>query len=78
MNNHRLLTGLLAATLMGGGVQSFGQSDGILTLEDLFTLAETNSVQLHPALSGEEEATVLPRARVGSVNPSDPQSEGHT
>lgn len=56
MNNHRLLTGLLAATLMGGGVQSFGQSNGILTLEDLFTLAETNSVQLHPALSGEEEA----------------------
>ena len=44
MNNHRLLTGLLAATLLSGGVCASGQSSQVMTIEDLFEIAETNSV----------------------------------
>lgn len=56
MNNHRLLTGLLAATLLSGGVHASAQSDRIFSIEELFEIAETNSVQLRPSFSAEEEA----------------------
>ncbi|MDE6532061.1 MAG: TolC family protein [Muribaculaceae bacterium] len=56
MNNHRLLTGLLAATLMSCGSCAFGQVKQMLTLEQLFEIAEQNSAQLRPSFSAEEEA----------------------
>lgn len=55
MNNHRLLTGLLAAALWSGGVCAVGQTKQVFTIEDLFEVAETNSAQLRPSLSAEEE-----------------------
>lgn len=54
MNNHRLLTGLLAAALWSGGVCAVGQTKQVFTIEDLFEVAETNSAQLRPSLSAEE------------------------
>lgn len=56
MNNHRLLTGLLFAALLSGGVCAVGQSPQVLTLEQLFEIAETNSVQLRPSFTAEDEA----------------------
>ena len=54
MNNHRLLTGLLAACLLSGGVVSHAQS--VVTLEEIFDTAEANSVRLRPSVSAIEEA----------------------
>ncbi len=56
MNNHRLLTGLLAAALLSEGVCAAAQSRQVMTIEELFEIAETASVQLRPSFSGEEEA----------------------
>lgn len=56
MNNLRLLAGLLAATLLSGGVCAVGQTKRVISIEDLFDIAEANSVQLRPTLSAEEEA----------------------
>lgn len=56
MNNHRLLAGLLAATLLSGGVCAVGQASQVLTIEQLFELAESGSAQLRPSLTAEEEA----------------------
>lgn len=56
MNNHRLLTGLLAAALWSGGVCAVGQTRQVFTIEDLFEIAETNSAQLRPSFTAEEEA----------------------
>ncbi|MDE6812718.1 MAG: TolC family protein [Duncaniella sp.] len=56
MNNHRLLTGLLVATLWSGGVRALGQTSRVMSIEDLFEIAETNSVQLRTSFSAEEEA----------------------
>ncbi len=56
MNNHRLLTGLLAAALCSAGVCANGQARQILTIEELFEIAESNSAQLRPSFAAEEEA----------------------
>lgn len=57
MNNHRLLTGLFIATLWSGGMCAAAQSqEKVMTIEDLFEIAETNSAQLRPSFSAEEEA----------------------
>lgn len=56
MNNPRLLTGLLCAALLSRGVCASGQSSTVMTLEQLFAVAESNSVQLRPSFSAEEEA----------------------
>lgn len=56
MNNHRLFTGLLAAALWSGGVYASGPDRQELTIEDLFDIAETNSVQLRPSFAAEDEA----------------------
>lgn len=56
MNNHRLLTGLLAATLLSDGVCASDQNKQVLTIEELFEIAETNSAQLRPSFAAEEEA----------------------
>lgn len=57
MNNHRLLTGLLAAALCSGGVCADGKTRQVLKIEELFEIAETNSAQLRPSLTAQEEAT---------------------
>lgn len=56
MNNLRLLTGVLLAALVGDGMWVCAQTPEVLTLEELFEVAETNSAQLRPAFSAEDEA----------------------
>lgn len=74
MNNHRLLKGLLCATLLGGGVCSFAQTRQVLSIEDLFEIAEANSVQLRPSFSAEEEAkreiSIARSGRLPDINAS--------
>lgn len=74
MNNHRLLTGLLCATLLRGGVCSFAQTRQVLSIEDLFEIAEANSVQLRPSFSAEEEAkreiSIARSGRLPDINAS--------
>lgn len=54
MNNLRLLTGLLAAVLSGGGVCAYGQR--VITLEEVYDSAERNSAQLRPYFTADEVA----------------------
>ena len=56
MNNHRLLTGLIVAALCSGGVRAVGQIRQLLSIEELFEIAEANSAQLRPSFTAEEEA----------------------
>lgn len=56
MNNQRLLTGLLFATLSGVGLCTVGQTRTVYSLEDIFKTAESNSVQLRPSFTAEDEA----------------------
>lgn len=56
MNNHKLLIGLSVATLLSGAVHASDKSSQVMTIEDLFRIAETSSVQLRPSFSAEEEA----------------------
>lgn len=55
MNNLRLLTGLFGIALLGGGVCAAGEAS-VITLEELFEIAESRSLQLRPAFSSEEKA----------------------
>ncbi len=55
MNNLRLLRGLLCATLLSSGVCAVGQN--VITLDEIFTIAETNSRQLKPSFTSLTEAT---------------------
>lgn len=54
MNNLRLLTGLLSIVLSSGVVCAYGQS--VITLEEIFESAETNSTQLRPSFAAQTEA----------------------
>lgn len=56
MNNHRLLTGLLAAALWSGGMCAAAQNRQVLTIDRLFEIAEANSAQLRPSIAAAEEA----------------------
>lgn len=56
MNNHRLLAGVLAAALCSGVVCADVQNQRIISLEELFEIAESNSLQLRPSFTAEEEA----------------------
>lgn len=56
MNNLRLLTGLLVAALSGGGVCAADSAGQVMSIEDLFVVAESNSTQLRPCFSTEAEA----------------------
>ncbi|MBO5267484.1 MAG: TolC family protein [Muribaculaceae bacterium] len=56
MNNHRLLAGLLAVALLGGGVCICAQSRRVMSIEDLFEAAESGSARLRQSLSVEAEA----------------------
>lgn len=55
MNNRRLLAVLLCAALPGASLCSYGQRR-MLALEELFEIAESNSAQLRPSFTAEEEA----------------------
>lgn len=56
MNNPKLLTGLLCAALLSGGMCAVGQNTSVVTLDEIFESAERNSAQLRPALTAQEEA----------------------
>lgn len=72
MNNRRLLTGLLSAVLLSGGVCSYGRT--VMTLEEIFEAAEANSAQLRPYFAAEEEAkreiSVARSERLPEINAS--------
>lgn len=74
MNNHRLLTGLLVATLSGGAVRAVGQTAEVMPIETLFEIAETSSAQLRPSFAAEEEArrdiSVARNGRLPDINAS--------
>lgn len=66
MNNHRLLTGLLSVLLASGGACAFGQS--VITLEEIFKVAEANSAQLRPSMTAQKEAeSEISIARAGHL-----------
>ena len=54
MNNLRLLTGLFAAALSSVG--ACAQGHRVVTLSEIFNVAETRSAQLRPAMTEQEEA----------------------
>lgn len=72
MNNLRLLTGLLYAVLSGCWICCLGQN--VMTLEELFAIAEANSPQLRPSLTSlteaEREISVAKADRLPDINAS--------
>lgn len=72
MNNLRLLTGLLSIVLSSGGACAYGQS--VITLEEIFESAETNSSQLRPSFTAQTEAereiSVARTGRLPDINAS--------
>ncbi|MCM1028521.1 MAG: TolC family protein [Pseudoflavonifractor sp.] len=56
MNNLRLLTGLLAAALVSGRACVSAQEKTLVSLEELFEIAESNSTRLRPSLAAIDEA----------------------
>lgn len=54
MNNPRLLAGLLCAALLSSGVCA--QTRTVMTLEEIFRSADSNSAQLRPSLTAQTEA----------------------
>lgn len=72
MNNLRLLTGLLSIVLSSGGVCAYGQA--VITLEEIFESAETNSSQLRPSFTAQTEAereiSVARAGRLPDINAS--------
>ena len=72
MNNLRLLAGLLFVALLSGGGRSYGQS--VISLEEIFQIAETNSVQLRPSFTAQKEAereiSVARGGRLPDINAS--------
>lgn len=74
MNNQRLLSVLLFAVLTSAGLCAVAQNSSIVTIEELFQSAETNSTQLRPSFSAEEEArheiSVARAGRLPDINAS--------
>ncbi|MDE7153073.1 MAG: TolC family protein [Muribaculaceae bacterium] len=72
MNNLRLLAILLYAALAGGGAGVSGQT--VMTLDELFRIAETNSASLRPMFTGEQQAdkelSVAKSERLPDINAS--------
>lgn len=56
MNNRRLLIGLCFIVLMGYGGYAADRESNVITIENLFELAETNSKQLRPYFTAEQES----------------------
>lgn len=55
MNNFRLLTGVLAVTFSLTAVQAYDENR-VVALEEIFSSAETNSLQLRPSFAAQTEA----------------------
>lgn len=74
MNNHRLLTGLLAAVLCSGGVCGHALSTVVYTLDEIFAAAEKGSVLLRPSLTAETASAIeldaARRSRLPEINAS--------
>ena len=74
MNNHRLLTGLLAAVLLGCGTPVGNAQRSVISLEEIFQSAEANSVRLRPSFTAQEEAereiSVARSQRLPDINAS--------
>ncbi|MBD5173206.1 MAG: TolC family protein [Bacteroidales bacterium] len=72
MNNLRLLAGLLCAALLSPGICAHAQS--VVTLEEIFKSADSNSAQLRPSYSGQAEAereiSVARSGRLPDINAS--------
>ena len=72
MNNLRLLAGLLCAALLSPGICAHAQS--VVTLEEIFKSADSNSAQLRPTYSGQAEAereiSVARSGRLPDINAS--------
>lgn len=72
MNNLRLLTGACLMLLSGSGVGAYGQS--VVTLEQIFEIAESNSAFLRPSLTSrveaEREISVARAGRLPDINAS--------
>lgn len=70
MNNLRLLAGLLSAALLSGGVCA--DAKPMISLEEIFEIAESNSAQLRPSVTAEEEAardvSVARASRLPDIN----------
>ena len=56
MNNLRLLTGLFAVALSAVGAHAVAAEPQVTTLQQLFEVAEANSLRLRPSFSAETEA----------------------
>lgn len=56
MNNPKLLTGLLTAILSGFGVCAFASGPRVVTLEEIFEVAESSSATLRPFMTAVDEA----------------------
>ncbi len=56
MNNLRLLIVSLGVTLLSGGVCASDSTGRVFTIEELFTMAESNSTQLKPFFAAEDVA----------------------
>lgn len=74
MNNHRLLTRLACMALVSYGMSGNICAQEITTLQQLFDIAEANSVRLRPSFSAEEEAkreiSVAKSNRLPDINAS--------
>lgn len=72
MNNLRLLTGLMSVVLLSGGVCAY--SETVISLEEIFDIADANSAQLHPSISSVSEAdkeiSVASSARLPDIDAS--------
>lgn len=55
MNNLRLLTGLLMTALCSGGAAAYGQGQ-VMSIEEIFDIAEARSAQLRPVFRAVGEA----------------------
>lgn len=53
MNHLRMFAGLACAILLNGGVCAFSQS--VVTLDEIFLSAETNSARLRPLITAQSE-----------------------
>lgn len=71
MNNLRLLTGLLMTALCSGGAAAYGQGQ-VMSIEEIFDIAEARSAQLRPVFRAVEEAerdvSVARAARLPEIN----------
>lgn len=71
MNNLRLLTGLLMTALCSGGAAAYGQGQ-VMSIEEIFDIAEARSAQLRPVFravgEAERDVSVARAARLPEIS----------